>query len=49
VGVFGLFDMEKKLSRLLGGRKVEVSTPESLSEYFWDSVQAEAETLHVQA
>ena len=49
VGFFKLYDLEQELSQLLGGRKVEINTPRSLSKYFRDRVDAEAETLYVQA
>jgi hypothetical protein len=49
VGFFELFDMEQELSRLLGGRKVDMNTPNSLSKYFRDEVLREAEVLYVQA
>ena len=43
VGFFELYDMEKELSRMFGGRKVEITTPRSLSKYFRDSVLKNAE------
>jgi len=46
VGFFRLFDMEDELSRMLGGRRVEMHTPRSLSPYFRDEVLAEAEVLY---
>lgn len=49
VGFFKLYDLEQELSQILGGRKVEINTPRSLSKYFRDRVDAEAETLYVQA
>jgi len=49
VGFFKLYDLEQELSQILGGRKVEINTPRSLSKYFRDTVDAEAETLYVQA
>jgi predicted nucleotidyltransferase len=49
VGFFELFDMERELSDLLGGRKVDLNTPNSLSKYFRDEVMQEAEDLYVQA
>lgn len=49
VGLFELYDMEQSLSRILGGRKVEINTPSSLSKYFKDQVLTEAETAYVQA
>ena len=41
-GFFRLFDMEEELSAMLGGRKVDLRTPEDLSRYFRDRVMAEA-------
>lgn len=49
VGFFKLYDLEEELSGILGGRRVEISTPKSLSKYFRDSVLADAEALYVQA
>lgn len=49
VGLFELYDMEQSLSRILGGRKVEINTPRSLSKYFRDQVLTEAETAYAQA
>ena len=42
-GLFGIARMERELSALLGGRKVDLRTPEGLSRYFRQSVLAEAE------
>lgn len=39
---FRLFDMEEELSAMLGGRKVDLRTPEDLSRYFRDRVIAAA-------
>lgn len=39
---FRLFDMEDALSAMLGGRKVDLRTPEDLSRYFRDKVLATA-------
>lgn len=49
VGFFKLYDLEQELSWILGGRKVEINTPKSLSKYFRDQVLAEAEALYDQA
>ncbi|MFQ5780185.1 MAG: nucleotidyltransferase family protein [Nitrospiria bacterium] len=49
VGFFKLYDLEQELSQILDGRKVEISTPKSLSRYFRDQVLAEAEVLYDQA
>ena len=48
VGLFKLYDLEQELSEVLGGRKVDINTPRSLSKYFRDEVLAEAEVLYVQ-
>lgn len=42
VGYFTLLDLESELSGLMGGRRVEISTPESLSRYYRDRVNAQA-------
>ena len=47
-GFFGLARMERELSELLGGRKVDLRTPEDLSRYFRDEVLAEAEVQYAQ-
>jgi predicted nucleotidyltransferase len=49
VGFFKLYDLEQELSRILGGRKVDINTPRSLSKYFRDKVLAEAEVQYVEA
>ncbi len=49
VGFFKLYDLEQELSGLLGGRRVEMNTPRSLSKYFRDRVLSEAEALYGQA
>lgn len=48
VGFFKLYDLEQELSRILGGRKVDINTPRSLSKYFRDKVLAEAEVQYVE-
>ena len=45
-GFFRLFDIEEELSSLLGGRKVDLRTPQDLSRYFRDEVLAHAETQY---
>jgi len=45
-GFFGLFDMAEELSSLLGGRKVDLRTPEDLSRYFRSDVLAHAEVQY---
>ena len=48
VGFFELYDLEQELSGLLGGRRVEINTPKSLSPYFRDEVLSEAVPQYVQ-
>lgn len=48
VGFFELYDMEQELSHLLGSRKVDINTPNSLSKYFRDEVLRESEEQYVQ-
>lgn len=48
VGYFELFDIEEELSHLLGGRKVDLHTPNEISRYFRDRVLSEAELQYVQ-
>jgi predicted nucleotidyltransferase len=47
-GFFGIARMERELSALLGGRKVDLRTPEDLSRYFREQVLEEAEVQYVQ-
>lgn len=47
-GLFGIARMERELTALLGGRKVDLRTPEDLSRYFRQSVLAEAEVQYAQ-
>ena len=47
-GFFRLFDMEEELSSLLGGRKVDLRTPEDLSRYFRDEVVAHSWVQYAQ-
>ena len=47
-GLFGIARMERELSTLLGGRKVDLRTPEDLSRYFRQRVLQEAEPHYVQ-
>lgn len=47
-GLFGIARMERELSALLGGRKVDLRTPEDLSRYFRQQVLREAEVYYVQ-
>lgn len=47
-GLFGIARMERELSALLGGRKVDLRTSEDLSRYFRQQVLQEAEVQYVQ-
>ena len=47
-GLFGMARMERDLSALLGGRKVDLRTPEDLSRYFRQEVLNEAEVQYAQ-
>lgn len=47
-GLFGIARMERELSALLGGRKVDLRTPEDLSRYFRQEVLNEAEVQYAQ-
>jgi len=44
--LFGIARMERELSALFGGRKVDLRTPEDLSRYFCRKVLAEAEVQY---
>lgn len=45
-GLFGIVRMERELSALLGGRKVDLRTPQDLSRYFRQQVLEEAEVQY---
>ena len=45
-GLFGIARMERELSALFGGRKVDLRTPEDLSRYFRQRVLEEAEVQY---
>ena len=45
-GFFGLVRIEEELSRLLGGRKVDLRTPQDLSPYFRNEVVASADVRY---
>jgi len=45
-GLFQLARMERELSTLLGGRKVDLRTPEDLSRYFREEALRKAEVLY---
>jgi len=47
-GFFRIFEMEEELSSLLGGRKVDLRTPEDLSRYFREDVVAHAEVQYAE-
>ena len=47
-GLLGIARMERELSALLGGRKVDLRTPEDLSRYFRQQVLDEAEVQYAQ-
>jgi hypothetical protein len=46
VSLFRMSELEAELSRILGGRKVDLRTPGDLSRYFKNEVLSEAETLY---
>ena len=45
-GLFGMARLERELSDLLGGRKVDLRTPEDLSRYFREEVLAAAQVQY---
>jgi hypothetical protein len=47
-GLLGIARMERELSKILGGRRVELRTPEDLSRYFRLEVLAKAEVQYAQ-
>lgn len=47
-GYFGLARMERELSVILGGRKVDLRTPQELSRYFRDEVLLSAEVQYAE-
>jgi predicted nucleotidyltransferase len=47
-GLLGIARMERELSALVGGRKVDLRTPEDLSRYFRQEVLEEAEVQYAQ-
>jgi uncharacterized protein len=46
IGLLQLARLERELSTLFGGRRVDLRTPQDLSRYFRDRVLAEAYVLH---
>ena len=47
-GLLGVARMERELSTLLGGRKIDLRTPEDLSRYFRQQVLASAEVQYAE-
>ena len=47
-GLLGMARIERELSTLLGGRKIDLRTPEDLSRYFRQEVLANAEVQYAQ-
>ncbi len=47
-GLLGIARMERELSSMFGGRKIDLRTPEDLSRYFRRQVQQEAEVQYAQ-
>lgn len=47
-GLFGVARLERELSGVFDGRKVDLRTPEDLSRYFRKSVVAEAEVQYAE-
>lgn len=47
-GLLGIARIERELSEILGGRKVDLRTPEDLSRYFRQEVLAQAEVQYAQ-
>jgi hypothetical protein len=45
-GLLGMAHMERELSALLGGRKVDLRTPQDISRYFRKQVIAQAEVQY---
>jgi len=48
-GLFRLAGMELELSEILGGRKVDLNTPNCLSRYFRDRIIAEAQVQYAES
>jgi predicted nucleotidyltransferase len=47
-GLLGIARMERELSAIFGGRKVDLRTPKDLSRYFRQDVLGEAEVQYAQ-
>ncbi len=45
-GLFGMSRLERELSDIFGGRKVDLRTPQDISSYFRDDVLAQAEVQY---
>ena len=45
-GFFRLFDMQDELSGILGGRRVDLRTPDDLSPYFRDEIVRTARPVY---
>lgn len=45
-GLLGIVRLERELSAILGGRKVDLRTPEDLSRYFREDVLREAQVQY---
>jgi predicted nucleotidyltransferase len=48
VGFFRLADIESELSRLLGGRKIDIRTPMDLSRHFREEVLQNARVVYAE-
>jgi predicted nucleotidyltransferase len=49
IGFFRLADIEAELSRLFGGRKIDLRTPMDLSRYFRNEVVRDALVVYAEA
>jgi hypothetical protein len=45
-GLLGISRMERELSQIFGGRKIDLRTPEDLSKYFRQQVMSTAEVQY---
>lgn len=48
-GLLGLARLERELSSLLGGRRVDLRTPRELSRYIRDEVRRQAEVIYAES
>ncbi len=46
IGFFGLYDVEQELSKLFGGRQIDMGNPKFLNRWIRDKVLAEAEVQY---